>query len=251
METDGGEDELLSSNWMRRTGWTEMFLGAKRSFLVMLGTSPKISGDTFDVGDAKGTRIAFPDTDERRLVTVGHAIDRFFDRCEDTLRHTDHSLRCCLRSHYPARSYKPPLELPSRVPMRTRYRSLWKRMIFFCIRVYQLEERIRRTVLCLPFSDDTRLATQTLWSDFADTADFSPNMPSDVLLQLKSLVSPTTSFDRLRRKGKYTATVQRAGVGLAILVDSLASIVIGAIDEGDRADESDEYDETALSEPVI
>jgi hypothetical protein len=76
-------------------------------------------------------------------------------------------------------------------------------------------------------------------------------MPSDVLLQQKSLVSPTTSFDRLRRKGKYTATVQRAGVGLAILVDSLASIVIGAIDEGDRADESDEYDETALSEPVI
>jgi hypothetical protein len=41
METDGGEDALLSSNWMRRTGWTEIFLGANRSFLVILETSPK------------------------------------------------------------------------------------------------------------------------------------------------------------------------------------------------------------------
>jgi hypothetical protein len=210
----------------------------------MLGTSPKISGDTFDIGDAKGTRIAFSDTDERRLVTVGHAVDRFFDRCEDTLRHTDHPLRCCLRSHYPARSYKSPLELPSRDSTRTRYHSLWKRMIFFCIRVYQLEESIRRTILCLPFSDDTRLATQTLWSDFADTAEFSPNVSSDVLLQQESSVSPSTSFDRLRRKDKYIALAQRAGAGLAISADSPASNVIGAINEGNRADESDEYDET-------
>jgi hypothetical protein len=36
METDSGEDALLSSNWIRRTGWTEMFLGANRSFLVMM-----------------------------------------------------------------------------------------------------------------------------------------------------------------------------------------------------------------------
>jgi hypothetical protein len=156
------------------------FLWANRSFLVMLGTSPKQSGDTFDVGDAKSTRIAFSDTDGRRLVAVGHAIDRFFDRCEDTLRHTGHSLRCCLHSYYPARSSKSPLELPSRVSTRARYRSLWKRMIFFCIRVYQLEELIRRTILCLPSPDNTRLATQRLWSEFTDTAEFSPNVPSDV-----------------------------------------------------------------------
>jgi hypothetical protein len=244
IETDGGEDALLSSNWMRRTGWTEMFLGANRSFLVMLGTSPKQSGDTFDVGDAKSTRIAFSDTDERRLVAVGHAIDRFFDRCEDTLHHTGHSLRCCLHSYYPARSSKSPLELPSRVSTRARYRSLWKRMIFFCIRVYQLEERIRRTILCLPSPDNTRLATQRLWSEFTDTAEFSPNVPSDVLLQQTSSVAPTTSSDRLRRKSKYTATAQRAGVGFASSVDSPASNVIGTIDEGDYADESGEYDET-------
>jgi hypothetical protein len=65
-----------------------------------------------------------------------------------------------------------------------------------------------------------------------------------VLLQQTSSVSPTTSFNRLRRKGKYTAIAQRAGVGLAISVDSPASSVIGAISEGDHADESDEYDET-------
>jgi hypothetical protein len=65
-----------------------------------------------------------------------------------------------------------------------------------------------------------------------------------VLLQQTSSVSPTTSFDRLRRKGKYTAIAQRTGVGLAISVDSPASSVIWAINEGDHADESDEYDET-------
>jgi hypothetical protein len=65
-----------------------------------------------------------------------------------------------------------------------------------------------------------------------------------VLLQQTSSVSPTTSSDRLRRKSKYTATAQRAGLGLASSVDSTASNVIGAIDEGDYADESGEYDET-------
>jgi hypothetical protein len=69
-------------------------------------------------------------------------------------------------------------------------------------------------------------------------------MPSDVLLQQKSSVSPSTSLKRLRRNGKYTATIQRAGAGLAISVDSPDSSAIGAINEGDRADESDEYNET-------
>jgi hypothetical protein len=129
-------------------------------------------------------------------------------------------------------------------PPRTRYRSLWKRMIFFCICVYQLKERIRRTILCLPFSDDTRLATQTLWSEFADTAEFSPNAPSDALLQQTSSTSTTTSFDRLRRKGNTTATAQRAGVDLAVSVDSPDSNVIGATNAGNYGDESSEYDET-------
>jgi hypothetical protein len=34
MGTDGREYVLLYSNWMRRTGWTEMFLGANRSFVI-------------------------------------------------------------------------------------------------------------------------------------------------------------------------------------------------------------------------
>lgn len=117
-------------------------------------------------------------------------------------------------------------------------------MIFFCIRVYQLEERIRSTILCLPFSDDTRLATQTLWSEFTDTAEFSPNALSGALPHQASSVSTTTSFDRLGRKGTTTATAQRAGAGLAVSMDSPASNVIGAIDARDYGDESNEYDET-------
>lgn len=216
MDTGGQEDALLSSNWMRRTGWTKTFLGANRSLLVMLGTSPKINGDAFDVGDDKGTKVVFSATDERRLTVVGHAIDRFFDRCEGTLRHTDHSLRCCLRSHYPGRSYKSPLELPSRDSTRTRYRSLWKRMIFFCIRVYLLEERTRRTILCLPFSDDTQLVTERLWSEFVETTNTSSNACTYVSLQKTSSVPPTTGSGKFRRKGKHAATAQRRGVSIVV-----------------------------------
>lgn len=88
--------------------------------------------DGFDLGGVLREEIVFSAADECRLAVVSATVDRFLDRCEDTLRHTDHSIRCYLRSHYPDRSYKSPFELPSRKSTRTRYRSLWKRMVCFC-----------------------------------------------------------------------------------------------------------------------
>jgi hypothetical protein len=127
--------------------------------------------DGFSVGGQHADDIVFSAADERRLAIVSIAIDRFLDRCEDTLRHTDHSIRCCLRSHFPGRSYKSPFELPSRNSTRTRYRSLWKRMVYFCIRIHLLGERIRKDTLHLPFSDDLQLKTERLWSQLADTTN--------------------------------------------------------------------------------
>lgn len=120
--------------------------------------------------------------DERRLVVIGKMIDRFFDRCEDTLHYTNHSLRCYLRSHYPRQSYKTIVELPNCNATRTRYRSLWKTMVFFCIRTHLLRERIRKNVLCLPFSINAQLATERLRAEFVKTT----NMLSDACNNISS-----------------------------------------------------------------
>jgi hypothetical protein len=169
MEAGDREDPLLSSNWMRRTGWTKLFSGTNWSILVALSRPSTLHADGFDVGGEHGQNIVFSTADERRLAVVSASIDRFFDRCEDTLCHTDHSIRCCLRSHFPGRSYKSPFELPSRKGTRTRYRSLWKRMVFFCIRIHLSGENIRKNILHLPFSNDLQLKTEgqaTKWLGF-------------------------------------------------------------------------------------
>jgi hypothetical protein len=69
-------------------------------------------------------------------------------------------------------------------------------------------------------------------------------VPSGALLQQISSVPTITSFDKLRRKGNTTATVQRAGLGFAVSVDSPTSNVIGAANAGNYGDKSSEYDET-------
>jgi hypothetical protein len=103
IEVGEREDPLLSSNWMRRTGWTKLFLGTNRSILVALSRPRTAHADGSDVDGEHGEGITFSAANERRLAVMSVAIDWFLDRCEDTLRHTDHSLRCCLRSHYPGR----------------------------------------------------------------------------------------------------------------------------------------------------
>jgi hypothetical protein len=129
-----------------------------------------VCSDRFNMGGQHADEIVFSTADERRLAVVSIALDRFLDRCEDTLRHTDHSIRCCLRSHFPGRSYKSPFELPSRNSTRTRYHSLWKRMVFFCS--YQREGRKRRAQINITCSFMTCnqqnlniLAQTTLTSD--------------------------------------------------------------------------------------
>jgi hypothetical protein len=168
-EAGDREDPLLSSNWMRRTGWKKLLPGTNQSILVALSRPPTARADGFNVGNIPGEEIVFSAADERKLAVVSVTIDRFLDRCEDTLRHTDHSLRCCLRSHYPGRSYKSPFELPSCDSTRARYRSLWKRMVYFCIRIHLLGEGVHKDALQLPFSVDLQLPTEGLWSEFEDT----------------------------------------------------------------------------------
>jgi hypothetical protein len=67
----------------------------------VLSRPPTARADDFDVGGEHGEEVVLSAADERQLAVVGVVINRFLNRYEDTLRHTDHSLRCYLRGHYP------------------------------------------------------------------------------------------------------------------------------------------------------
>jgi len=102
--------------------------------------------------------------DERLIQMVGLAVDRFFDRCENTVLHTDHSLLCWLRSQYFGKAYKAPFELSGRNATRKRYRGLCKKMIFFCIRAHLMRAQdVDGVAWGIPFSANAWVAIQNLW----------------------------------------------------------------------------------------
>ena len=104
----GMYDEAFVGNWIRRTGWTTIFSGVNRMLLVRLAEAPAADGSLLVYGVFDGERLHSSAEDERRIRTIGVAMDHFFDRCEDTVCHTGHSIRCWLRSHLADRPYKAP-----------------------------------------------------------------------------------------------------------------------------------------------
>jgi hypothetical protein len=128
-------DPMLSSNWMRRTGWAQMFSNTHLRVLTKMVQPLMTTHGERVVLDTLGDKdIVTHASHERKLHAISMAIDQFFDRCEDTVRHTDHSLLCWLRSQYHGKPYKAPFELLGREATRKRYRVLWKRIVFFCLR---------------------------------------------------------------------------------------------------------------------
>jgi hypothetical protein len=97
--TDSGDTDMaLNTNWMRRTGWANTFAHADRSFLVKLAQMPQVTEYGLLLGTYNGTDIYSPKADEHRLGLMVAALGRVFDQCADTVRHTDVSMRCWLRS---------------------------------------------------------------------------------------------------------------------------------------------------------
>lgn len=162
--TNATTDELaLTTNWMRRTGWAKTFANADRHLLSLLDQMPARDGHSLELG-YYGERVVYSSVeDERRLAMVGQAADRFFDRCEDTARNTDHSIRCWLRSQIPGRSYKTPFELPGREDTRVSYRNLSKRMLFVLLRLHRLEGAMRDEFLDVRLSRKLQKAIECLW----------------------------------------------------------------------------------------
>jgi hypothetical protein len=78
---------------MRRTGWMTTFSGVNRMLLVRLAEAPAADRSPLVYGVFYGERVQSSAEDERRIRTIGAAMDHFFDRCKDTVCHTGYSIR--------------------------------------------------------------------------------------------------------------------------------------------------------------
>ena len=180
--TDTGIDDLaLTSNWIRRTGWTSTFAGVNRQLLQALSQSPACDGRHLQLGDYGGRTLYSSADDEQRLLRIGLAVDHFFNQCEDTARHTDHSIRCWLRSHIPGRPYKAPFEPPGRSTTTVKYRSLWKSFFCLAIRLYRLDGAACDDLLRGRLSDRQRKAIGLLWAaTYEEPSSMGSGQPTDL-----------------------------------------------------------------------
>jgi hypothetical protein len=90
-------DMALNTNWMRRTSWAKTFAGANRKLLVELARPSCVARGGLYLGTYSDRKLYSSKKDERRLALMIDALDRVFDQCEDTVEHTDVSIRCWLR----------------------------------------------------------------------------------------------------------------------------------------------------------
>lgn len=80
------------------------------------------------------------------------------------MRSQDHSIRCWLRSHVQGRPYKAAFQLPGRCNTRKRYRWFWKSMMYFVLRLWRLDNAVRKKKLGLSLSTKQSKTIQELWT---------------------------------------------------------------------------------------
>ncbi|EWY79398.1 hypothetical protein FOYG_17443 [Fusarium oxysporum NRRL 32931] len=159
------EKKELLTNWMRRTRWGETFSQARRDMLVTLSEVPLTTGQPFWIGVYDGEQICSPVKDESKLALIVQALDRLFDRCADTVMHTDVSVRRWLRGRFSDRPYKAPFELVMRSASESQYRKEFKRCLCFWLRVLQLPKSVVPSIIGRGLSQPQREMLEQLWSD--------------------------------------------------------------------------------------
>ncbi|KAG7406289.1 hypothetical protein Forpe1208_v014519 [Fusarium oxysporum f. sp. rapae] len=159
-----GKKELLT-NWMRRTRWDETLSQARRDMLLTLSEVPLTTGQPFWIGIHDGEQIRSSVKDECKLAKIMQALDRLFDRCADTVMHTDVSVRRWLRGRFPDRPYKAPFELVMRSTSESQYRKEFKRCLCFWLRVLQLPKSMVPSIIGRGLSEPQHKMLEQLWSD--------------------------------------------------------------------------------------
>ena len=200
-------DPSFRTNWMRRTGWDKMLEGSRRDILICLTRLPCQAGSALILGlssDESGTQIYSSSQDEQRLSYLMTAVDRLFDRCEDTVRHTDYSLRFWLRSHEIHRPYKVPFELVSRPATVRTYRRLMKRLLCFVIRLWRIPPHtqlllFKRSLTLLQSKVISQLWGDPIWVKLGLSSSIYPSVSNHsdfgIDTDTESLLSESFSVD--------------------------------------------------------
>jgi hypothetical protein len=174
---------------------------------------------------------------------IGKAVDHFFERCEDTAEHTNHSVRCWLRSHIPKRPYKAPFELPGRRSTSAKYRSLWKSLLYFAVRMYRLNDTTCEALLRGRLSEKQRRAVALIW---AATQDDTPGIA-------RACFSPLTLSLHEEHMGLEAGGNSDSGTPSSETCDSLSSDrpereKVSLLEYEDTIAASSEYEDSELSD---
>lgn len=165
---DSAPDLAMQTNWMRRTGWQQMLKGARhRDILVGMATMPTNGGAHCFGFCADGTEVRSSAEDEMKLCRMVTALDQIRRRCEDTVRHTDGSIRRWLRSTRPHSAYEKPFELVAQESTSIRYWRLLQRFFCFAFRLWRLSRSIRRSLCGRSLTQSQCDALSAAWNIFS------------------------------------------------------------------------------------
>lgn len=142
--------------WIGRTRWADTYLGLHKPALVKLMMLP-----TF-VSRRVGLRVVLPGHQEMvvdaaheiHLETIMTAVDRLFDRCEETHRRTGHEMLIWLYSQQTQRASAVLFRLAGQSSTRSRYRRLWKSFLVFLLRLYIIPRQLRHYLLGVHFTPE-------------------------------------------------------------------------------------------------
>ncbi|KAI5460648.1 hypothetical protein BGZ63DRAFT_358609, partial [Mariannaea sp. PMI_226] len=101
----------LLTNWMRRTGWEELFNTANKKVLIAFSTLPLADGQNHFISDYNRQALQNPALDESKMHSITVALDLLFDCCYNIVRHIDIIIRWWLRGGDFDSLYKAPFEL--------------------------------------------------------------------------------------------------------------------------------------------
>ncbi|OAQ59779.1 hypothetical protein VFPBJ_11599 [Purpureocillium lilacinum] len=164
-KTSASTPAIMMTNWMRRTGWDEWFRRAQPDFLVALSELPLANSGPLILTTQNGTTIQSPGEDEDRLESIIESLDRLLDRCGDTVRQTDVSIRRWLRGRFADRPFKAPFELVATSHAEKQYRRLLKRCICFWIRFWRLPRQVTKKLTGRTLYAAQSRALSMLWND--------------------------------------------------------------------------------------
>ncbi len=155
----------MTTTWMRRRGWEETFRHARRDFLLSISELPAAHSGPLLLTRYDGATIQSPEVDEGRLESIVQSLDRLLDRCGDTVRRTDVSIRRRLRARFPDRPFKGPFELVATNHAEKQYRRLLKRCICFWIRFWRLPRQVTKKLTGRTLYAAQSRALSMLWND--------------------------------------------------------------------------------------